>query len=464
MAHHRAVLSDQKLINEINAVRSNFIAHTPKVEMRPVRPPVRPILTRDESRSDKTFFKGGGSKPFQKHPLPGGIPGGETLYPNPLYSGEIYQNFKRGGAMLGNKIPLTGGMHSDSDDSDSESEMSESDFEGGDLMSQSSEGEYSSDDEGEIGGSKFYDYFIKPVGKVAKHVGKEALHIGAEVGKEALKKALMALLMGGKIKGGKLSGTSEEYKHILKKIDPHLDTKKMDKTQLLKMIHRKANLGPHSDDLATLKMLNSLVKAAEAKYGQIGIGKNKGGLNGTKKELEHILMAMHPNLDLKKMSKEQIISAIKNDGGEEHFGLAPHEVEQHPIEPKKSRGRPRKEKAEPAEKKPRGRPRKEPGEPKEKKPRGRPKGSTTKKDDWFDRWLEGLDQGPPQQHDSGLTPGQMEAIEKGKGLKKTGGVIKKIVGTKRGEKVRGDIVAELMKKKGMSLGQASKYVKQQGLY
>ena len=58
----------------------------------------------------------------------------------------------------------------------------------------------------------------------------------------------------------------------------------------------------------------------------------------------------------------------------------------------------------------------------------------------------------------------MEAIEKGKGLKKTGGVIKKIVGTKRGEKVRGDIVAELMKKKGMSLGQASKYVKQQGLY
>ena len=67
MAHHRAVLSDQKLINEINAVRSNFIAHTPKVEMRPVRPPVRPILTRDESRSDKTFFKGGGSKPFQKH-------------------------------------------------------------------------------------------------------------------------------------------------------------------------------------------------------------------------------------------------------------------------------------------------------------------------------------------------------------------------------------------------------------
>jgi methyl coenzyme M reductase subunit C len=57
----------------------------------------------------------------------------------------------------------------------------------------------------------------------------------------------------------------------------------------------------------------------------------------------------------------------------------------------------------------------------------------------------------------------------GPGLKKRkprakGGKINKIVGTKRGEKVRGDIIAEIMKKKGMKLGEASRYVKEHGLY
>ena len=42
--------------------------------------------------------------------------------------------------------------------------------------------------------------------------------------------------------------------------------------------------------------------------------------------------------------------------------------------------------------------------------------------------------------------------------------IKKIVGTKRGNKARGDIVAEVMKKQGLSLGEASKYVSKHNLY
>lgn len=42
--------------------------------------------------------------------------------------------------------------------------------------------------------------------------------------------------------------------------------------------------------------------------------------------------------------------------------------------------------------------------------------------------------------------------------------IKKLVGTKRGNRARGDIVAEVMKKEGLSLSQASKYVKEHGLY
>jgi hypothetical protein len=45
-----------------------------------------------------------------------------------------------------------------------------------------------------------------------------------------------------------------------------------------------------------------------------------------------------------------------------------------------------------------------------------------------------------------------------------GGAIKKLVGTKRGNRARGDIVAEVMKKEGLSLSQASKYVKEHNLY
>lgn len=47
---------------------------------------------------------------------------------------------------------------------------------------------------------------------------------------------------------------------------------------------------------------------------------------------------------------------------------------------------------------------------------------------------------------------------------KRGQGIKKLVGTKRGNRARGDIVAEVMKKEGLSLSQASKYVKEHDLY
>ena len=46
----------------------------------------------------------------------------------------------------------------------------------------------------------------------------------------------------------------------------------------------------------------------------------------------------------------------------------------------------------------------------------------------------------------------------------TGYGIKKLVGTKRGNRARGDIVAEVMKKEGLSLSQASKYVKEHNMY
>jgi hypothetical protein len=62
------------------------------------------------------------------------------------------------------------------------------------------------------------------------------------------------------------------------------------------------------------------------------------------------------------------------------------------------------------------------------------------------------------------------ALHSGRGVKGVsplpvkGGKIKKIVGTKRGNNVRGAIVADLMKKHGMKLGEASKYAKVHGLY
>lgn len=59
---------------------------------------------------------------------------------------------------------------------------------------------------------------------------------------------------------------------------------------------------------------------------------------------------------------------------------------------------------------------------------------------------------------------EMKAIRAGKPLQKVGSGITKLVGTKKGNRARGDIVAEVMKKEGLSLSQASKYVKEHDLY
>jgi hypothetical protein len=66
----------------------------------------------------------------------------------------------------------------------------------------------------------------------------------------------------------------------------------------------------------------------------------------------------------------------------------------------------------------------------------------------------------------------MEESEEEEALMPRGGKMKPkgkkkpapIVGKKRGEKVRGAVVAEIMRKKGLSLGAASKYVKDHNLY
>jgi len=57
----------------------------------------------------------------------------------------------------------------------------------------------------------------------------------------------------------------------------------------------------------------------------------------------------------------------------------------------------------------------------------------------------------------------MEKLPKGKSVPMQKKPVP-IVGKKRGEKVRGSIVSEIMRKKGLSLGAASKYVKEHNLY
>jgi hypothetical protein len=64
---------------------------------------------------------------------------------------------------------------------------------------------------------------------------------------------------------------------------------------------------------------------------------------------------------------------------------------------------------------------------------------------------------------------KIKALLKETGVKhpkkrKTSAKIKKIVGHKLGERVRGDVVAEVMKKHNLTLPQASKYVKEHNLY
>jgi hypothetical protein len=61
-------------------------------------------------------------------------------------------------------------------------------------------------------------------------------------------------------------------------------------------------------------------------------------------------------------------------------------------------------------------------------------------------------------------PNDISKILKSAKIHSKGGKIKPIIGHKRGERVRGEIVKNYMKEHGVSLGEASKKVKQLGLY
>jgi len=480
------MLSNQKIINEINAIRDSFIKTRPAMHMNSfVSSRKEPYNLGDGSYHRlQTFLKGGGAPMGMRHPLGYGNINGNTLHPDPLYSGIVYRPVK-GGALLGENMPLNGGDYETESDSESDSDYSDSDEEGGDLMSESSEGEYSSDDEGEIGGG-VYDSYIKPAGKALGstlyNVGKATFHdVVVPIGKELLKKAIMGALVGAghnHVFGGRLTGTREEFIHILKKIDPSFKaSRKHTKNDLRNEVYKHLGSAMSSKDLATLHYLDALAGYGvepDSKYGAI---KTEGGLNGKKKELQEILKAMYPELDFKKMSKEQILKHITGHINESKKNMEvkhtiPEEIESPveieppaPIETvhekvKKPRGRPKVEKPV-KEKKPRGRPKVE--KPvKEKKPRGRPKVEKPVKKTTMKVKIS-----KPQTETETKKP--LEALEdmfkeiEGEPIIEAG-KIKKLIGTRRGNKARGAIVAEIMKKKGLNLAQASKYVSQHNLY
>jgi hypothetical protein len=503
------MLSNQKIINEIKASQRDFVNTRPEMIFKPF---VNNRAERDYNLGDRG--RGimrdvvGGYKSLGQHPRYSNSINGNTAYPDPLLGGAVnrplYRNYaefnNRGGALLEENMPLTGGYHSDSDfHSESDDECSSSEYE--------TESEYESECDDMEGAGVYKDY-IEPVGKTLLNVGHEVFKdVVVPVGKELLKDAIIGLMSGAGMKGGKITGTKTEFIHILKKINPKIrmnELKKKTQHELARELYKILELGMHPEDLKSLHLLDAYTKASK-----------RGGLGGTQKELQKILVAMYPKLNLENLSKQEIIDKIKGhvDKTEssriktnekrkgkrkttknfsslpEYFEPEPKKIDfipeelpseeieeeifQEPetkqtkkrgrpkgepkvkAEPKK-RGRPTKEKVAKEPKK-RGRPKAEPKPKTEPKKRGRkPKSKVEELDEMFKNILD--------KKEDIIEPITKNIKVKINKKKKEGAGIKKIVGTKKGEKVRGDIVAEVMKKQGLSLGQASKYVSEHNLY
>ena len=551
------MLSNKKIINEIRQNQQDYINTRPQMMFKPFV----------NNRAEETYNLGdriGGYKSLGQHPRYSVSVNGMTAFPDPLFGGAMYNNYlefnkRYGGAELVQKTPLSGGYNSEDDyETETESESgseSESDYETesdseseSDYESESDSDSDSSSDldtyEYEYEGCGLYDDYIQPAGKALYNVGQEVFKdVVVPVGKEILKDAIVGLMSGaGRMKGGLITGTKDEYIHILRKINPELSKKELSKKtkkKLSRELYQILEIGMHPDDLQTLHYLDALTK----NYGQ------SGGLNGTMKELKAIIKAMYPNIDLKKMTKKEIINEIKREQPAKEIRVKREKVVKEPKEPKKrgrkpkvkepkepkKRGRKPKVK-EPKEPKKRGRPKIE-KPPKEPKKRGRkpkpkqtvdiiediipvvekiikpkknkskldkllktdkvvkkapkvqkaPKAKRTKrpanrltksqflratKNDLFFGKLPIEDKEKVYDEYIKTSPLLEEAFGKkyfeessrSKIFKKAGAGLKKIVGHKLGERVRGDVVAEVMKKRGLTLGEASRYVSEHNLY
>ena len=129
----RSVLSNQSLINEINAIKDNYIQSRPHMQMSAFKG-TRQMDNRTnkyDRAEQPRFMQGGGSPAFKSHPLGYQPPGGGTVGPDPLFSGVVDRPVPRGGAMLKQHMPLNcedlesdeeGGGYGDPDSSDYDSD------------------------------------------------------------------------------------------------------------------------------------------------------------------------------------------------------------------------------------------------------------------------------------------------------------------------------------------------------
>jgi len=450
------MLSNQKIINEIKASQRDFVNTRPEMIFKPF---VNNRAERDYNLGDRG--RGimrdviGGYKSLGQHPRYSNSINGNTAYPDPLLGGAVnrplYRNYaefnNRGGALLEENMPLTGGYHSDSDfNSESDGECSSSEYETDEENSE--ESECDDMEGGEMcKGAGVYDDYIKPAGKVLYDTGKEIFKdIVVPVGKEILKDTIKGVLMGAGRKGG-LSGTKKEFLHILKAMYPDIDFSKKSKKELMEEIKKvipKTDFIP-PEDIPTRKRGRPKSDKPKAEP------KKRGRPKGEPKEPKEPKKKGRPSKVKKTDEPNKHLDDL-----EDMFKEVLEQPEPTPEPPQKTK----KTKA-----------------PKQVKPKNRLTKDKfmreTKKDLFFNMLTPDQKQKAYEEYKK-ISPMLEGAFLKkyfetnkeigDKLFKKEGAGIKKIVGTKRGEKVRGDVVAEVMKKQGLSLGQASKYVSEHNLY
>jgi hypothetical protein len=128
-----SILSNQQLINEINAIKDNYIQSRPHMVMNVFKGTRRgDFRTNKYDRAEQPrFMQGGGSPAFKSHPLGYQPPGGGTVGLDPLFSGVVDRPVPKGGAMLKQHMPLNcedsesdeeGGGYGDPDSSDYDSD------------------------------------------------------------------------------------------------------------------------------------------------------------------------------------------------------------------------------------------------------------------------------------------------------------------------------------------------------
>jgi len=197
------MLSNKKMIDDIEAVKRNFINSRPKMLINPFvsnKAELDYNLGYSNNQTGESLLEGG--RHYSSHPLP--VKNNLTLdHPDALITRgpPLTNEHRRGGAFLLHNPPpnkmgskgniLYGGRRSDSD-SDSDYSSSSDDS--------SSMSDSDSDSDSDMEGGGIYDNVIKPTGKaiynVGKATGKAVYDVGKEIGKELIKDKIKKTLGG----------------------------------------------------------------------------------------------------------------------------------------------------------------------------------------------------------------------------------------------------------------------------